>query len=67
MADSIMPLVNRLRLCATYGGGVDIIERLRSQEYHQALQREALELAAQEIERLTARVAELEAAKPATA
>jgi hypothetical protein len=51
-------MTQRLRLLATYSSGEDILHRLRESQYHQALQREGLELAATEIERLEALVAE---------
>lgn len=55
-------LANHLRLLGGYHLGLDIIDRLQAAERFQRQQREALAQAADEIERLTARVKELEAA-----
>ena len=55
-------LANHLRLLSGYHLGLDIIDRLQAAERFQRQQREALAQAADEIERLTARVKELEAA-----
>lgn len=51
---------NRLRLLSGYHIGVDVVDRLAYAERHQQMQREALEQAADEIDRLRARVGELE-------
>lgn len=53
---------NRLRLLSGYHIGVDVVDRLAYAERHQQMQREALEQAADEIDRLRARVADLERA-----
>jgi hypothetical protein len=53
-------LANHLRLLSGYHLGVDLVERLAYAEQTQRQQREALAQAADEIERLTARVVELE-------
>jgi hypothetical protein len=47
-------LANHLRLLAGYHLGTDLIERLAAAEQGQREQREALEQAAKEIERLVA-------------
>lgn len=57
-------LANHLRLLSGYHLGTDLVERLASAERAQRQQREALAQAADEIERLSARVKELEAAAP---
>lgn len=56
------PLVttNRLRTVAMYQAGHDLAERLRTVAEIQAQMREAVALAADEIDRLNARIAELE-------
>jgi BMFP domain-containing protein YqiC len=53
-------LTNHLRLLSGYHLGTDLIDRLTAAERFQKQQREALAQAADEIERLTARVVELE-------
>jgi len=53
-------LTNHLRLLASYHMGTDLADRLAHAERTQRQQREALAQAADEIERLTARVKELE-------
>jgi hypothetical protein len=53
-------LANHLRLLSGYHLGTDLIDRLTAAERFQRQQREALAQAADEIERLTARVVELE-------
>jgi hypothetical protein len=53
-------LTNHLRLLSGYHLGTDLIDRLTAAERFQKQQREALAQAADEIERLTARVKELE-------
>jgi BMFP domain-containing protein YqiC len=53
-------LANHLRLLGGYHLGLDIIDRLQAAERFQRQQREALARAAEEIERLMARVVELE-------
>jgi predicted trehalose synthase len=53
-------LANHLRLLSGYHMGTDLVDRLASAERMQRQQREALAQAADEIERLTARVVELE-------
>jgi hypothetical protein len=53
-------LTNHLRLLSGYHLGTDLIDRLTAAERFQRQQREALAQAADEIERLTARVKELE-------
>jgi BMFP domain-containing protein YqiC len=53
-------LTNHLRLLSGYHMGTDLIDRLTAAERFQKQQREALAQAADEIERLTARVVELE-------
>ena len=53
-------LINHLRLLSGYHLGTDLIDRLNAAERFQKQQREALAQAADEIERLTARVKELE-------
>ena len=53
-------LINHLRLLSGYHLGTDLIDRLTAAERFQRQQREALAQAADEIERLTARVKELE-------
>jgi hypothetical protein len=53
-------LTNHLRLLSGYHLGTDLIDRLTAAERCQRQQREALAQAADEIERLTARVKELE-------
>lgn len=53
-------LTNHLRLLSGYHLGTDLIDRLTAAERFQKQQREALANAADEIERLVARVAELE-------
>jgi hypothetical protein len=55
-------LANHLRLLSGYHLGTDLVERLASAERAQRQQRDALAQAADEIDRLTARVKELEAA-----
>lgn len=54
-------LTNHLRLLSGYHLGTDLIDRLTAAERFQKQQREALAQAADEIERLTARINELEA------
>jgi hypothetical protein len=53
-------LTNHLRLLSGYHMGTDLMDRLTAAERFQRQQREALAQAADEIERLTARVKELE-------
>jgi predicted trehalose synthase len=53
-------LANHLRLLSGYHMGSDIVERLAHAEASQRQQGEALAQAADEIERLVARVVELE-------
>lgn len=53
-------LTNHLRLLSGYHMGTDLIDRLANAERTQRQQREALAQAADEIERLTGRVVELE-------
>jgi hypothetical protein len=53
-------LTNHLRLLSGYHLGTDLIDRLTAAERFQKQQREALANAADEIERLVARVVELE-------
>jgi hypothetical protein len=53
-------LTNHLRLLSGYHLGTDLIDRLTAAERFQKQQREALAQAADEIERLTGRVIELE-------
>jgi hypothetical protein len=53
-------LTNHLRLLSGYHMGTDLIDRITAAERFQRQQREALAQAADEIERLTARVKELE-------
>jgi predicted trehalose synthase len=53
-------LANHLRLLSGYHMGTDLVDRLASAERMQRQQRDALAQAADEIERLTARVVELE-------
>jgi hypothetical protein len=53
-------LTNHLRLLSGYHLGTDLVDRLTAAERFQRQQREALAQAADEIERLTARVVELE-------
>jgi hypothetical protein len=53
-------LTNHLRLLSSYHMGTDLADRLAHAERVQRQQREALVTAADEIERLTARVKELE-------
>jgi len=53
-------LINHLRLLSGYHLGTDLIDRLTAAQRFQKQQREALVQAADEIERLTARVKELE-------
>jgi len=53
-------LINHLRLLSGYHLGTDLIDRLTAAERFQKQQREALAQAADEIERLVARVVELE-------
>ncbi len=53
-------LTNHLRLLSGYHLGTDLIDRLTAAERFQRQQREALAKAADEIERLVARVVELE-------
>jgi len=53
-------LINHMRLLSGYHLGTDLIDRLTAAERFQRQQREALAQAADEIERLTARVKELE-------
>jgi BMFP domain-containing protein YqiC len=53
-------LTNHLRLLSGYHLGTDLIDRLTAAERFQKQQREALAQAADEIERLVARVVELE-------
>ena len=55
-------IVYRLRLVATYHGGLDLAERLRRNQEVQGQQQAALLEAADEIERLRGRIAELERA-----
>lgn len=55
-------IVYRCRLVGTYHGGVDLAERLQRNAEHQAQQRAALLEAADEIERLRVRIAQLEQA-----
>jgi BMFP domain-containing protein YqiC len=57
-----LELINHLRLLSGYHVGTDLVERLAFAERTQGQQREALAKAADEIERLTARVQQLEAA-----
>jgi len=52
-------LTNHLRLLSGYHLGTDLIDRLTAAERFQKQQREALALAADEIERLTAEMKEL--------
>jgi len=54
-------LTNHLRLLASYHMGTDLADRLANAERTQKQQREALAQAADEIERLEARIKELEA------
>jgi hypothetical protein len=54
-------LTNHLRLLASHHMGTDLADRLAQAERTQRQQREALAQAADEIERLTARIKELEA------
>jgi hypothetical protein len=54
-------LANHLRLLSGYHLGTDLVERLASAERAQRQQREALEQAADEIERLTAELAKAKA------
>ncbi|NBW19437.1 MAG: hypothetical protein EBR82_66830 [Caulobacteraceae bacterium] len=54
-------LTNHLRLLSGYHLGTDLIDRLTAAERFQRQQREALVKAADEINRLTARINELEA------
>ncbi len=56
-----LELINHLRLLSSYHMGTDLADRLANAERAQKQQREALAKAADEIERLTARVKELEA------
>ncbi len=56
-----LELINHLRLLASYHMGTDLADRLAYAERTQKQQREALAKAADEIERLTARIRELEA------
>jgi BMFP domain-containing protein YqiC len=53
-------LANHLRLLSGYHMGTDLVDRLATAERSQKQQREALAQAADEIERLNARVRELE-------
>jgi predicted trehalose synthase len=53
-------LANHLRLVSGYHMGTDLVQRLADAERTQRQQRDALAQAADEIERLTARVVELE-------
>ena len=53
-------LANHLRLLSGYHLGTDLLDRLAAAERFQRQQCEALAQAADEIERLTARVKELE-------
>lgn len=55
-----IPLADRCRTLAGYHGGVDLAERVRSALDTQREQRLLLAQAADQIERLTARVVELE-------
>jgi len=55
-----LELINHLRLLASYHMGTDLADRLANAERTQKQQREALAQAADEIERLAARVKELE-------
>lgn len=57
--------VAHLRLLASYHGGLDLTARLAHAETIQRQQRIALEQAADELERLQARVKELEDGKAA--
>jgi len=56
-----LELINHLRLLASYHMGTDLADRLANAERTQKQQREALAQAADEIERLEARIKELEA------
>ena len=56
-----LELTNHLRLLASYHMGTDLADRLAHAERTQKQQREALAQAADEIERLAARIKELEA------
>jgi hypothetical protein len=56
-----LELTNHLRLLASYHMGTDLADRLAHAERTQKQQREALAQAADEIERLEARIKELEA------
>jgi hypothetical protein len=56
-----LELTNHLRLLASYHMGTDLADRLANAERTQKQQREALAQAADEIERLAARIKELEA------
>jgi len=53
-------LINHLRLLSSYHLGTDLIDRLVASERCQRQQREALVRAADEIERLTAEVTQLQ-------
>jgi predicted trehalose synthase len=53
-------LANHLRLVSGYHMGTDLVDRIAHAERAQRQQRDALAQAADEIERLTARVVELE-------
>jgi hypothetical protein len=55
-----LELINHLRLLASYHMGTDLADRLANAERTQKQQREALAKAADEIERLEARIKELE-------
>ena len=57
-----LELVNHLRLLSGYHLGTDLVDRLAAAERTQGQQREALAKAADEIERLAARVSRLELA-----
>lgn len=52
---------SQIRTVAMYQAGLDLVERMRTTEQIVAAQRQTLEQAADEIDRLNARVKELEA------